>query len=283
MSQINPTGLRTFTAGEALEAYRRVKFSAGSGSEVVYSDADDDWIGTTEFYAASGAVVTVKMRNVPGTRKMIFASSASAGARVYAAADGKVDDVVTGGKSIGKVLDAPGAAGIAGDVLLEETADNYGLLAVAIASSTAITAAGPTTFSNASKTIDGTILRAGDLLRIKAAGILTTATGTETTKVDILVGTEIVMTTGAVDSTSADMWRLEADVVVRVAGASGKLQSHGHFAIGAPGTIQSYPYCGAEVSEDLSDTTLPILCQVTNSSTGESVLCHSFSVELLRQ
>lgn len=156
------------------------------------------------------------------------------------------------------------------------------LMANSVASSTAVTAGTVTTFSNASRVVDGTLLKAGDILRIKAAGILTTATGAETTKVDLVVGTEIVATTGAVDGVTADVWRLEADVVVRVAGASGKLLSHGTQALGAPGTIQAYPFCTAELSEDISSGALSVLCQVTNSSTGESILCHAFSVEHIR-
>jgi hypothetical protein len=48
---------------------------------------------------------------------MISASSATAGARAYAAADGKIDDVTTGGPGVGYYVDAPGAAGIAAEIL----------------------------------------------------------------------------------------------------------------------------------------------------------------------
>lgn len=280
MSQFNPTGLRAFVAGEALEAFRRVKFT--TSETVVYADANDFWIGTTEAAVASGAPVAVKMRNVAGTRKMVCASSASLGARVYGADDGKVDDVATGGPAIGTLLDAPSAAGIVGEVLLDSESDKGGLLAAAVASSTAVTAATATTFSNASKTINGADLKAGDILRIKAAGICTTFTGSETSTIELLVGTEIVATTGAVDGTSGDVWRLEADVIVRTTGASGTLLSHGTYALGAPGTIQAYPFCNAQVTEDISST-FAVLARVTNSSTGESILCHAFTVELIRQ
>lgn len=283
MSQINPSGLRAFVAGETLEAYRRVKHHTTAG-QVVYADADDPWIGTTEFGVTSGAPVTVKLRSVVGTRKMISASSAAAGARAYGAVDGKVDDVTTGGPGIGTYLDAPGAAGIACEILLDEESDKGGLLAAAIATSTAVTAsAAATTFSNGSKTIDGADLKAGDILRIKAAGIIGTATGTETVTVQILVGTEVVATTGAVDPTSADIFRLDVDVAVRVAGAAGKLQAHGTTALGTGGTVTAKAFCSGELSEDISSAALAITCKVTNSSTGESVTLEAFTVETLRQ
>lgn len=152
----------------------------------------------------------------------------------------------------------------------------------AIASSTAVTATGPTVFSNGSKTINGGALKAGDILRLKAAGIVTTATGAETTTVRILVGTEVVATTGAVDVASGDVFRLEVDVVVREVGSSGKLLSHGLVALGVPGTVTAKPFCTAEVTEDISSAALTATCDVTNSSTGESVLLHAFSVEHIR-
>lgn len=281
MSQENESGKRTFTAGEALEAFRRVKLSSGTA---VYADAfDPEWIGTTLTAVASGALVVVKLRRFPGTRKMISASSAAAGARAYAAADGKVDDVTTGGPGVGYYVDAPGAAGIAAEILLDEPGNNGGLLHAAIASSTAVTAGTATTFSNANRTIDGGQLKVGDILRIKAAGIVTTSTGSETTTFKIIVGTEAVASTAAVDATNGDVWRIEVDVIVRVVGASGKLLAHGTVANGVPGTATALPFCGAEVTEDISGAAVPVIAQVTNSSTGESVLCHAFTIELIRQ
>jgi len=46
MSQFN-IGSKAFVAGEALEAYRRVKLSTGSGTQVEYADAGDAFIGIT--------------------------------------------------------------------------------------------------------------------------------------------------------------------------------------------------------------------------------------------
>jgi hypothetical protein len=279
---VQNSGLKAFEAAEDIGAYVRVKID--SSGEAAIAGVNDEWVGTTEHEVDSGHFVTVRMRNVAGTRKMVAGGAITALNRVYGAASGRVDDLATGGPGIGQALTAAAIAGEIVEVLPDPSiGEAEGLLAVAVADSTAVTAATATTFSNASKTIDGTQLKVGDILRIKAAGICTSTTGAETVKVDILVGTEIVMTTGAVDAANGDVFRLEADVAVRVVGASGKLQSHGTHALGVPGTVTAKPFCSAELSEDLSDTTLPVFAQVTNSSTGESILCHSFSVELIRQ
>lgn len=107
MSQINENGVKAFVAGEALEANRRVKLSAGT---VIYSDAGEVWIGTTLEKVASGAYVSVKLLNAPGTRKVVAAGTFSLGAELYGAADGKVDDTEVGQVN-GTALEAATAIG----------------------------------------------------------------------------------------------------------------------------------------------------------------------------
>jgi hypothetical protein len=99
----------SFTAGEALEAFRRVKMS---GATVVYADAGERGFGTTQAYVANGGQATIRL-DTEGTAKMTAAGTFAAGATVYAADDGKIDDVVVG-KPVGK---SPVAATAAGDIL----------------------------------------------------------------------------------------------------------------------------------------------------------------------
>lgn len=150
------------------------------------------------------------------------------------------------------------------------------------AASTAVTATGPTVFSNGTFTIDGSKLKAGDMLRIHAAGIIGTSTGTETTVVEVLVGTEVVGATATLDTTSADVFVLNLNVVVRVAGASGKLLASGSQSIGPPASATLKPLCSSELSEDISSTALTVTCRVTHSSTGESTVLHTFTLEIIR-
>ena len=87
-------GERTFTAGEALNAFCRVKLSAAE--TVVYADAGDDYIGVTQDSVADEGQVLVRLKSMAGTMKVTAAGAFSAGDYLYGAADGEVDDVETG-------------------------------------------------------------------------------------------------------------------------------------------------------------------------------------------
>ena len=97
----NISGIRTFTAGEALAARRLVKVDTSSTTdppEVEYADAGEDAIGITEYAAANGAMVAVKLLNTTGTFEVEVAvnSSIGRGTLLYAANDGKASDASSG-------------------------------------------------------------------------------------------------------------------------------------------------------------------------------------------
>jgi hypothetical protein len=274
---------RTFKAATALARHRLVRPSASAEAECGYPAADyhGPLFVTLENAESGKSVATVPLGAYSGTLMMTAAGAVARLATVcLTGAVGKVDD--TGlGIGVGTALQATTEDGEEFEVAVSK---GTGLHHAAIAASTAVTAsAAATAFSTGSKTIDGSALKIGDILRIKAAGTLT-STGAETVTVDILVGTEVVITTGAVNpADTGDIFRLEVDVVVRVTGASGKLYAHGTAALGTPQTVTAKALASlAELSEDISSTALAIKCQVTNSSTGESVVLQAFSVELVR-
>ncbi len=93
-------GIRTFKAGEALAAKRRVKIEGTSviPPEVVYADAGEDYIGVTEYAVADGALVAVKLNTYPGTFEIecIVNSSIAIGTVLYGAASGMVSDASSG-------------------------------------------------------------------------------------------------------------------------------------------------------------------------------------------
>lgn len=94
-------GIKTFTAGEDLEARRRVKIKSGTTTtppEVVYADAGEDFIGVTEYAVLDGSPVAIKMNNAPGTFEIECAvdSAIARGTVLYGAADGKVSDASSG-------------------------------------------------------------------------------------------------------------------------------------------------------------------------------------------
>ena len=94
-------GIKTFIAGEALEARRRVKIESGTVTtppEVVYAAAGEDYIGVTEYAVADGDQVSVRMNNYPGTLEIecIVDSAIARGTVLYGANDGRVSDTAVG-------------------------------------------------------------------------------------------------------------------------------------------------------------------------------------------
>lgn len=115
MSQQNE-GLKTFLAAEALEAFRRVKLSSGSGDDVEYADAGEAAIGVTQEKVSSGDPVVVRLLTPGKTFKMVASEALDEGATVYAADDGKVSDTSTG-TACGTALEAATADGDVIEVL----------------------------------------------------------------------------------------------------------------------------------------------------------------------
>ena len=109
MSQFN-IGSKAFLAGEALEPYRRVKLSAGSGTQVEYADAGEAFIGFTAAKAAQGEMVSIDLKTRGRTFKATAAGAVTAGADYYGAIDGKISATVSGSIQ-GKVLEATSADG----------------------------------------------------------------------------------------------------------------------------------------------------------------------------
>lgn len=106
-------GIRAYTAGEDLEAKRRVKIESGTTTtppEVVYADAGEQHIGVTEFAVSDGDIVSIRLRNYPGTCEIEAADTFSVAASLYGADDGKVSDT-SSGSAIGIAHEACTAAG----------------------------------------------------------------------------------------------------------------------------------------------------------------------------
>lgn len=106
-------GVLTLKAGEALEERRRVKVKSGTTTdpvEVEYADAGEQHIGITEYAVASGDMVGIRPRTMPGSKLGVAKSSFSRGATLYGANDGKIDDA-SSGAAIGIALEAATAEG----------------------------------------------------------------------------------------------------------------------------------------------------------------------------
>jgi hypothetical protein len=117
----NDNGIKTFTAGEALERARRVKLSSGYGDQVEYADGADDYIGVTLESVASGDPVAVKLKRASqGTVEVEASAAISAGDTIYGATDGKVSTSSTGTDKFGKALEAASGSGAIIEALMDD-------------------------------------------------------------------------------------------------------------------------------------------------------------------
>ncbi len=119
MAVQNENGTKTFIATEALERYRRVKLTTGSGTAVEYADAGEDAIGVTQDAVAAGARVAVKLITAPGTFKVTASAAITAGAVLYGANDGKVSS-----SSSGSAIGRAGAAASGDGSVIELISNN---------------------------------------------------------------------------------------------------------------------------------------------------------------
>jgi len=135
MSQHVEGPRKTFKAGTALEAFRRVKITdpVTSPKTIGYAGAGDQCIGVTEAYVASGADCAIYLANAQGTRKMTASEAITGGNAIYAAANGKV--AATGTVVEGKALETVTADGDLLEVLPVGNSD----ISTAITGTTAAT------------------------------------------------------------------------------------------------------------------------------------------------
>lgn len=110
MSGYVDCGVDTAVAGEALQAFRCVKFSADN--TVIYADSGDAPDAITRSAAANGSVVDIAYLNKQGTTKAIASTSIAISTKVYCTDDGKVTDTDAGSDVVcGKTIETAAADG----------------------------------------------------------------------------------------------------------------------------------------------------------------------------
>lgn len=110
----------TFTAGEELPAYRRVKLETGSTTtplEVVMAGAGEDFIGVTIDNAEDGDLITVQPLCKDGTMLVEANEAFTTLSDLYGAASGRVADT-SSGTAYFKALEAATAQGDIVEVIL---------------------------------------------------------------------------------------------------------------------------------------------------------------------
>lgn len=107
---VQVTGEKAFTATSTVTAFRRVKLTSASGTAVEHAGADATHIGVAQNSAAAGEEVTVRLIGRAGTCKVAAAGAFAAGATLYGAAAGLVDDAASG-TAVGTALEAAATSG----------------------------------------------------------------------------------------------------------------------------------------------------------------------------
>ncbi len=249
-------GVKKFTAGEDLSAFRLVALSAGSGSSVVYCDAELVPLGMTEAAVSSGSPVAVRLLNDNGSFKATAAGAFSIGDELYCADDGKVDDDPT--SSGGYVFTAFEAATASGDVvsvmprLLGGAIE--GLVYSSVEDSASVENTTTETAFETSKTINGADLAVGDVLEVICRVWVEDQNSTDTLTLKLYLGTEEICTTGAVDVADNDIGFIHAWITIRSLGASGTIIATAETALGVPATVTTTPLRKAQATEDISGT-----------------------------
>jgi hypothetical protein len=227
---------------------------------------------------------TVKVRTGRYRMKVAISSVAvtDVGKYVYASDDGTYTLVPTAYSPVGKVhrYDSSGYA-----IVEFRPTDPAGELAAsAVAASSAITnTVTETAFSTGSKTLDGTQLRVGDVIRVRLQGIATATNSTDTLTVKLYLGTEEIVTTGAVDVADNDIFFIDCDIVVRTIGASGAIVACGLVGLGVEGTVTAKPFKKASATEDISGS-VAVAAKATWSvaHAGNSCRLDVFNVQVLK-
>ena len=125
------------------------------------------------------------------------------------------------------------------------------LEAAAIADATSVeNTTTETAFDNALTYLDG--LQPGDVIEVIARVWVEDNNSSDTLTLKLYVGTQEIVTTGAVDVADDDVGFIHAWITVRATGASGKLSATVLHALGVPGTVTAKPARLDEAAEDLS-------------------------------
>lgn len=299
-------GLKAFKTGAGIAvpvaAYSRVKQVAAADANgftgtVLLAGPYDETIGITDGPVnKAGDHVTVRLRNFPGSRKVICASICAIGDRLFATTTGQVDtlaagDVGTAGAAIGPgefiALEACATAGGVVEALPVASAGGLGrgVLFAATTDSAAVTnTLAETAFATNQFTLPANSLKVGDVIRFKGRAVVTAQHTTDTIAIKFYVGGVNVIAVAAFDPGTNDEIFFDGFVTVTAIGASGKIQGSGITVAGAPGTATARAFSLASTTLDTTATAL-VKASATWSAAdaGNSVLLRDLVVELIRQ
>lgn len=158
-----------------------------------------------------------------------------------------------------------------------------GWLSSAIAASAAISGLTAETAFDKAVTIAANSLKAGDILRVRAQVVATSTNSTDTLDVQLRLGTQDIVATGAVDVANGDIGYIDVDIVIREVGATGKIVAAGLTALGVPGTVTAKPKFLAETTIDTTAAlSLNVSATWSTNNAGNSCRLDILNAQLLR-
>ncbi len=226
--------------------YLRVIVSSGT---LALAGATDREVGTVAMPVpatgvGSGTTAPVLTPNSEGAPIMVAAGVINQFANVYGAASGQVS-ATPNGNFIGISLGTPGggATANAGEyliVLRNKGGQEY--LYSNTAASASLNNTSTETDFGLDFSVPANLLKAGDILKIKFAGIVTGVTSTPTLNIKVYLGTTALVATGTVSVLANGLFVGECQVVVRTAGSGGTMIAEGWTVEGVPGTAVPTPF-----------------------------------------
>jgi hypothetical protein len=262
-----PTFAFPLTAGNSLGQYLRVIMSGGS---LTLAGATDREIGTvTVNYPSSGSgsmpYATIVLPSAEGAPWFVAAGAISQFTNVYGAANGQVS-ATPNGNLIGMAMTATANAGEYVAVLRSKQGSEY--LYSSLAASAALTNTTTPTDYGLDFTVPANLLKAGDILKISAQGIVTGVASTPTLTNILYLGTQALITTGAVTVAANGLFRIDAEVVIQTGGSGGTMGASGYWVEGVPGTAVPTPWQLATTTA--LNTTIANLIKVTGTWSAAS-------------
>lgn len=172
--------------------------------------------------------------------------------------------------------------------LLPSAANLGGNLYETTAASTALTnTTTETVFSTGSTTIPANYFQAGDILHVRAQGIITSFNSTDTITVNLylggLTGTKIVAT-AALNGSANDEFLIDAYIELRTVGSSGTFIANGIDTIGTPGTATAKPFLlGSTAVDTTAAQAVAISGKWSVANAADSCRLDYMTVDLIRQ
>jgi hypothetical protein len=175
------------------------------------------------------------------------------------------------------------------NVLVRLLKDARGARYAQVANSAALTNSTTATVLSQSPNIPANYLQAGDIIRFRYEGVVTSFNSTDTLatilqlyKVTSAAGVTIIAPT-AYNGSANDVIAIEGDIVIRTIGANGTMVAHGTVAQGAHTSQTAKIF---RLASTAIDTTQPLNLQATGTwsvaNAGDSARSELFDVELLR-